>query len=200
MGSPATRRSTMTARSVGVPADSMSNRASSSAETHPAVRSLATMWARELGAGAAFMTPIQDLPVMPGPPIVRTQGYDGSLLIVLHLTHRPNHGVVRVLPSVVSGSALPKQVPALVERTFQPPQLVLLLLGSKLPVLDPSSQLMLLVDQRSDLLENLLFVHDVILAHYFRSVNLDPDDARSTPPGHGDHDPRSRAMGRPLVG
>jgi hypothetical protein len=101
-------------------------------------------------------------------------GYDGSLLIVLHLTHRPNHGVVRVLPSVVSGSALPKQVPALVERTFQPPQLVLLLLGSKLPVLDPSSQLMLLVDQRSDLLENLLFVHDVILAHYLRSVNLDP--------------------------
>jgi hypothetical protein len=58
----------------------------------------------------------------------------------------------------------------------------------------------LLVDQRSDLLENLLFVHDVILAHYFRSVNFDPDDARSTPPGHGDHDPRSRAMGRPLVG
>ena len=57
---------------------------------------------------------------------------------------------------------------------------------------------MLLVDQRSDLLENLLFVHDVILAHYVGCVNLDP-----TTPVHSrddrDHDPRSRAIGRPLA-
>jgi hypothetical protein len=99
----------------------------------------------------------------------------------------------------VSGSALPKQVPALVERTFQPPQLVLLLLGSQLPVLDPSSQLMLLVDQRSDLLENLLFVHDVILAHYVGCVNLDPTTPGPLPRDDRDHDPRSRAIGRPLA-
>ena len=57
---------------------------------------------------------------------------------------------------------------------------------------------MLLVDQRSDLLENLLFVHDVILAHYLRSVNLDPTTP-GPPRNDRDHDPRSRAMGRPLV-
>ena len=52
---------------------------------------------------------------------------------------------------------------------------------------------MLLVDQRSDLLENLLFVHDVILAHYVRSVNLDP-----TTPGPLPRDDRitTRAVGR----
>ena len=42
MGSPAARRSTMDARSVGVAAAEMSSRASSSAKTQPAARSLAS--------------------------------------------------------------------------------------------------------------------------------------------------------------
>ena len=133
MGSPATRRSTMTASSVGVPADSMSKRASSSAETHPcSPQPGSDAGSRTLGAGAAFMTPIQDLPVMRGPPKGRTR--------VRRITadspppdppaeprRRPRPAQRRV------GLGAAEAGPALVERTFQPPQLVLLSSGASSP-------------------------------------------------------------------
>ena len=90
-----------------------------------------------------------------------TDESDGSLLVVLHLPHRPNHGVVWVLAGLVTGSALPKQVPALVECTFQPSQLLLLIIGSQLALLNSSPQFVFLIDERSHLLENLLFVHEI---------------------------------------
>ena len=54
-GKPATRRSTMAASSAGVRAAEMSNRASSSAKTQPAARSLVTMAAGGSGSGGAGM-------------------------------------------------------------------------------------------------------------------------------------------------
>ena len=94
------------------------------------------------------------------------------MLVVLNLVHWADHGLVRILSGVLTRPALAQQVPALIEGEFQPLKLIPLLLGSQFAVLDPRPQFVLLVDEGSHLVEDLLFVHDTISLILWRDLNV----------------------------
>jgi hypothetical protein len=90
-----------------------------------------------------------------------------SVLVVLDLTGRTNFGFARILSRLTQCTALPQQIPALVERCFQRLQPLVFLGLADLPALQSAAQFLLFGYQSVNFGEDVLvFCHTASLPDY----------------------------------